>query len=142
MKELNSNCRDGLSGASDSKEYVFNAGDPGLIPGSGGHSNPLQYCCLENSMNRGVWQATVYGVARVKHHLATNTFTLSFSLVTMEYIHMLSSNCPSAYSCLTMCSLLHNKIIILFAYSRIFHLLFCSSVSQLLFFPGSSYLKT
>ena len=39
------------------------------IPGSGrfpggGHGNPLQYSCLENSMDRGAWQATVYGVAR------------------------------------------------------------------------------
>ena len=29
----------------------------------GGHDNPLQYSCLENSMDRGVWQAIVYGVA-------------------------------------------------------------------------------
>ena len=42
-----------------------NAGDTGLIPGWGrypgvGHSNPLQYSCLENSMDRGAFQAT-YG---------------------------------------------------------------------------------
>ena len=40
-------------------------GDVGLIPGSGGSSgegngNPLQYSCLENSMDRGAWQATVH----------------------------------------------------------------------------------
>ena len=40
----------------------------GLIPGSGrfpgeGHGNPLQYSCLENSMNRGDWQAMVHGAA-------------------------------------------------------------------------------
>ena len=29
----------------------------------GGHDNPLQYPCLENSMNIGAWQATVHGVA-------------------------------------------------------------------------------
>ena len=48
-----------------------NAGDArgvGLIPGSGrppggGHSNPFQYSCLENSMGRGAWRATVHGVA-------------------------------------------------------------------------------
>jgi len=39
-----------------------------LIPGLGrssgeGNSNPLHYSCLENSMDRGAWQATVYGVA-------------------------------------------------------------------------------
>ena len=41
--------------------------DVGLIPQSGrspggGHSNPLQYSCLENPMDRGVWWATVHGV--------------------------------------------------------------------------------
>ena len=35
----------------------------GRSPG-GGHGNPLQYSCLENPMDRGVWQATVYGVAK------------------------------------------------------------------------------
>ena len=39
------------------------------IPGSGrspggGHSNPLQYSCLENPMDRGAWQATVHRVAK------------------------------------------------------------------------------
>ena len=43
------------------------AGDVGLIPGSGrspggGNSSPLQYSCLENPMGRGAWQATVHGV--------------------------------------------------------------------------------
>ena len=42
--------------------------DPGLIPGSGrsprgGHSNLLQYSCLENPMDRGDWQAVVHRVA-------------------------------------------------------------------------------
>ena len=42
------------------------AKDAGLIPGSGsfpgeGNGNPLQHSCLENSMDRGVWQATVHG---------------------------------------------------------------------------------
>ena len=46
-----------------------NAGDPGSIPGSERfpgeeNSNPLQYSCLENSMDRGFWQATVHGVAK------------------------------------------------------------------------------
>ena len=43
--------------------------DVGSLPGSGrspgeGHSNPLQYSCLENSMDRAAWQATVDGVAK------------------------------------------------------------------------------
>ena len=41
----------------------------GLIPGMGrypgeGNGNPLQYSCLENSMDRGAWKATVHGVAK------------------------------------------------------------------------------
>ena len=36
-----------------------------------GNGSPLQYCCLENPMDRGAWQATVHGVARVGHDLAT-----------------------------------------------------------------------
>ena len=43
--------------------------DTGLISGSGrspggGHGNPLQYSCLENSMDRGAWWATVHGVSK------------------------------------------------------------------------------
>ena len=58
------------------KESACNARDLGLIPGSGrspggGHGNPLQYSCLENPMDRGAWLATVHGVARVRHDLAT-----------------------------------------------------------------------
>jgi len=36
-----------------------------------GNDNPLQYSCLENPMNRGAWQATVLGVTRVGHDLAS-----------------------------------------------------------------------
>ena len=57
----------GFPGASDGKESACNAGDPGSIPGwrrspGEGHGNPLQYSCLENSMDRETWQATVHGV--------------------------------------------------------------------------------
>ena len=54
------------------KNLPANAGDArdtGSIPGSGrsprvGNGNPLQYSCLEKSMNKGAWQAAVYGVAK------------------------------------------------------------------------------
>ena len=53
------------------KNLPANSGDrrdtgsvPGLGKSSGGHSNPLQYSCLENSMDRGAWQAIVHGVAK------------------------------------------------------------------------------
>ena len=54
---------------SDDKESTCNVGDPGSIPGSGrspeeGNGNPLQYSCLENSMDRGAWRVTVHGVAK------------------------------------------------------------------------------
>ena len=56
-----------MPGASDGKESICNAEDPGLIPGSEkspgeGNGYPLQYSCLKNSMDRGAWQATVHGV--------------------------------------------------------------------------------
>ena len=45
------------------------AGDSGSIPGSGrspgeGNDNPLQYCSLENPMDRGAWKATVHGATK------------------------------------------------------------------------------
>ena len=54
---------------SDGKESSFDAGDLGLIPGLGrspgeGNGNPLQCSCLENSMDRGAWWASVHGVAK------------------------------------------------------------------------------
>ena len=57
----------GFPGGSDSKESACNAGDWGLIPGSGrppgeGNGNPLKCSCLENSMDRGAWWATVHEV--------------------------------------------------------------------------------
>ena len=47
---------------------VGDTGDAGLIPGSGkspgkGNGNPLQYCCLENSVDSGDWQAAVHEVS-------------------------------------------------------------------------------
>ena len=55
---------DGLPGGSVVKKLPANAGDQGLTPGSGrspgvGNGNPLQYACLENSMDSGVWQVTL-----------------------------------------------------------------------------------
>ena len=61
-------CVPGFSGGSDGKEFACNVGDLGLIPGlrrspGEGNGNLLQYSCLESSMNRGAWQATVHGIA-------------------------------------------------------------------------------
>ena len=62
----------GFPGSAEGKNPSANAGDArdvGLIPGSGrspggGNDNPLQYSCLENPMDRGVWQATVHRVTK------------------------------------------------------------------------------
>ena len=69
-------------GGLDGKESAWSAGDLGSIPGLGrspeeGKNNPLQYSCLENSMDIGAWWATVYGITELdtteqltsnKHH--------------------------------------------------------------------------
>ena len=53
------------------KNPPANARDAGLIPESGrspeeGNGNPLQYSSLENSLDKGAWQATVHGITRVR----------------------------------------------------------------------------
>ena len=67
-------------GSSDGKESACNEGDPGLTPGSGrspgeGNGYPLQYSCLENSMDRGAWRAIVHKVAQSQTRLSTHTHT-------------------------------------------------------------------
>ena len=59
----------GFPGGLDGKESACSVGDPGLIPGLGrspgeGHGYPLPYSCLENSMDRGAWQAAVHGITK------------------------------------------------------------------------------
>ena len=68
VKNLGNKCRRFPCGL-DSKESACNAGDPGLIPRSGrspgeGNGNPLQYSCLENSMDREAWLVTVCGASK------------------------------------------------------------------------------
>ena len=65
----------GFPCGSDGKEYTCNVGDLGSVPRSGrspgeGNGNPLQYSCLENSMDRGAWQATVHWVAKYQTWLS------------------------------------------------------------------------
>ena len=67
-------------GGSVGKESVCNSGDPGSIPGLGrspgeGSGNPLQYSCLENSMDRGAWRATVHGVTKSRIRLSDQHFS-------------------------------------------------------------------
>ena len=63
------------------KASACNAGDLGSIPGSGrspgeGNGNPLQYSCLENSMDGGAWWTTVHGVAKSRTRLSNFTSTV------------------------------------------------------------------
>ena len=70
---------------SEVKASAWNAGDPGLIPGSGrspgeGNGNPLQYSGLENPMDRGAWRATVHRVAKSWTQLSDFSLLLSESI--------------------------------------------------------------
>ena len=76
-------------GGSDSKESACNAWDPDLIPGLGRspgevNGNPLTYSCLENSMGRGAWWATVHSVAKSWTWLTDSHLSL---YLTYLYIH-------------------------------------------------------
>ena len=68
----------GFSDGSDGEEFSCNAGDQGLISGSGrspgeGNGYTLQYSCLENSMDRGIWWAIQsMGLQRVGHDCMFN----------------------------------------------------------------------
>ena len=78
----------GFCHISVSEESACNAGDLGSIPGLGrspGEENgkPLQYSCLENRMDRGAWQATVHGVARVGHDLATKPPPIDINILVL-----------------------------------------------------------
>ena len=86
MLLLNSYIDRGFPGGSVVKESACNAGDPGSVPGLGrspgeGNSNPFQYSCLENSMDRGAWQAIVHGLAESQTRLSNFTFTFSLYFI-------------------------------------------------------------
>ena len=77
----------GLPGGSVVKKLSANAGDVGSVLGLGrspgeGNGNPLPYSCLENSMDRGAWRATIHGVikswAQLKQ-LSTHTHTVGIT---------------------------------------------------------------
>ena len=60
------------------KEFTANAGDVGLIPGSGrspgeGNVNSLGYSCLENIMDRGAWWAIVQGITKSQTQLSMHS---------------------------------------------------------------------
>ena len=75
------------------KETDYQAGDTGWILGlgrspGGWHGNPLQYSCLENSMDRGGWWATVHGITEesdTTEQLNNNSSISKCSLQTFPY---------------------------------------------------------
>ena len=67
-------------------ESTCSAADTGSIPGSGrpsreGNSNPLQYSCLENPMDRGAWWATVHEVEKSWTRLSNSTTVTPMALI-------------------------------------------------------------
>ena len=74
-------CLLGFPGGLNGKEFACNAGHLSLIPGSGrtpgeGNGYPLQYSGLEDFMDSGAWQATVYEVAKSQTRLRDFHFIL------------------------------------------------------------------
>ena len=72
----------GFPGGSDGKASACIVGDLGSTTGLGrspaeGNGNPLQYSCLENSMDGEAWWATVHGVAKSQTRLSDFTFTFN-----------------------------------------------------------------
>ena len=72
-------------GGSAGKESACNVGDLGSIPGLGrsseeGNDYSLQYSCLESSMDRGAWQATVHGVTKSQTQLSNFHFSVLLGL--------------------------------------------------------------
>ena len=111
LKNTGSMGMKGFPRSSVGKQSACDTGDPGSIPGMGrspgeGNGNPLQYSCLENPMNRGGWQVAVHGVTRVRHDLATNTFTFSLSITLADSINIIHTSVQFssvAQSCPTLC---------------------------------------
>ena len=119
----------GFPHSSVSKESTCNAGEAGLIPGSGrspgeGNGNPLQYSCLENPMDRRVWQATVHEVARVRHDLMTKPPQCCYTELTIvDTLATSSYYTSSVYMRISVC-FQQNKgnLYVLFVIQAFFHL--------------------
>ena len=84
----------GLPGGSVVKNPSANAGDVSSVPKlerspGEGNGNPLQYSCLENTMDRGTWRAPVHGMAKSQTQLSDSTKTTwSFTYGTVRENHI------------------------------------------------------
>ena len=99
----------GFPGSSEVKASACNVGDLSSIPGSGrspgeGNGNPLQYSCLENSMDGRAWWATVHGVSESRTRLSDFTHSLTHSLTQVHNIwdwirkgHSVTTHIPRSF---------------------------------------------
>ena len=95
----NSSLHQGFPGGSDGKEFACNAGDMGSIPRSGiapgeGNGYPLQYSCLENSMDREAGRLQSMGITKSWPHWVTNTVLTT--LLPLHLMPFLLTNMPSS----------------------------------------------
>ena len=130
----------GFPGRSVVKNLPTSVGDASLIPGLGrspgeGNSNPLQYSCLENPMDREAWWSVVHGVAKSWTWLSNCTCTLIpgkynwISKVMQLYIHI--------YVCVWIDTLFHYRLLQGIEYSFL-----CYSIDpHYLFYTCTMFLK-
>ena len=111
----------GFPGGSEVKVSARNEGDPGSIPGLGrspgeGNDNPLQYSCLENSMDGGVWWAIQsMRLQRAGHDWATS-LTHSLSSVWGNYLPVIFPHCMGSRNCFPEIKILSSTSLILNMY--------------------------
>ena len=110
----------GLPGVSGDKESACNVGDPSSIPGSErspgeGNGNPLQYSCLENPMDRGVWQDIVHEVSKSQTWLSNNNATTLMKTCLFSIFYLFVQSLISQYRLMDMYLILYVTYSICFA---------------------------
>ena len=101
----------GFLGSTVVENLPANAGDVGSISGSVrspgvGNGNLIQYSCLENSIDRGAWRATVHGVAKSRTQLSgwvrayAHTHTESYEETSAWKSCLVSELCPCHLCCI------------------------------------------
>ena len=104
-KYIGLQCIKGFLGGPKGNESACTSGGPGSVPGSGRapgeeNGNPLQYSCLENSMDRGGWQAIVHGMTNSQIQLiytASNVVMMTKKLFLGHFLIYKETN--SLYFC-------------------------------------------
>jgi len=122
-----------FTGGSEGKEFTFNAVYQGSITRSGrspgeGNGYPIQCSCLENSMDRGAWKATVYGVAKTQTWMKQLTHTHTHTHTHLTHIHIPGS--ASSYLCFKERSLPETQQNFVLLLSLLILLLICLEISS------------